>query len=136
MHIGILYLSSRSFSGIGLKNMPNEVGPILLCHTSPMISTQSPMITMSKDSNNIEKLHVLSNKENHPRDLDVNDDLVVDDINFSPPSNLGLPICIATNVDVTSNVAIVHVAMDVMQQLLPQQLCLMFLPSWNQLQWF
>jgi hypothetical protein len=91
---------------------------------------------MSKDSNNIEKLHVLSNKENHPRDLDVNDYLVVDDINFSPPSNLGLPICITTNVGVTSNVAIVHVAMDGMQQLLPQQLCLMFLPSWNQLQWF
>ncbi len=71
------------------------------------------MITMSKDSNNIEKVHVLSNKENHPRVLDVNDYLVANDINFSPPSNLGLPICIATNVDVTANVVVVHVTTNV-----------------------
>jgi hypothetical protein len=67
----------------------------------------------SKDSNNIEKVHVLPNKENHLEDFDVNDCLVADDINFSPPSNLGLPICITTNVDVIANVAIVHVTTNV-----------------------
>jgi hypothetical protein len=98
--------------------MPNEVGQVLLCHTSPMISTHSTMITMSKDSNNIAKVHVLSNDENHPGNLDVNDYLVADDTNFNPPSNLGLPICITTNVDVISNVAIVHVTIDVIAMIL------------------
>lgn len=96
MPTGILDLSSRSSSCIGLESMPNDMGQVLLCHTPPLTSTQSPMITMSKDSNNIEEVHALLDKEDHPEDFDVNNYLVVDDIDYTPPSNLGLLICEVT----------------------------------------
>ncbi len=92
----ILDLSSRSSSRIGLGSMPNEVGQVLLCHTPPLTSTQSPMITMSKDSNNIEEVHALLDKEDEHEDFDVNNYLVADDIDYTFPSNLDLPTYEAT----------------------------------------
>jgi hypothetical protein len=70
----------------------------------PLVS-QSPTTIISKDSNNIEEAHVLSNKEENLLDFDVADFLVPYDVILVPTSDPLLkptpvaPICVATNVN-------------------------------------
>jgi hypothetical protein len=70
----------------------------------PLVS-QSPTTIISKDSNNIEEAHVLSNNKDNLLDFDVVDFLVPYDVIVVPTSDPLLkptpitPICVATNVD-------------------------------------
>jgi hypothetical protein len=74
-------------------------------HESFPLVFQSPTTIISKDSNNIEEAHVLSNKEKSLLDFDAVVFLVHYDVIFVPTSDPLLkptpvaPICIATNVD-------------------------------------
>ncbi len=66
----ILDLSSRSSNGIGPRNTLEVQGQVSTIESFPLVS-QSPTKIISKDSNNIEKAHVLSNKVDNLFDFDV-----------------------------------------------------------------
>jgi hypothetical protein len=100
----ILDLSSRPSNGIGPKNTLEVQGQVPTIESFPLVS-QSPTTIISKDSNNIEEAHVLSNKEENLLDFDVAAFLVHYDVILVPTSDpllkptLVAPICGTTNVD-------------------------------------
>jgi hypothetical protein len=103
-YIPILDLSSRSSNGIGPRNTPKVQGQVSTIESFPLVS-QSPTTTISKDSNNIEEAHVLSNKEYNLFDFDVTIFLVPYDVILVPTSHhlpkptLIAPVCVRTNVN-------------------------------------
>jgi len=103
-YIPILDLSSRSNNGIGPRNTPKVQGQALVIESFSLVS-QSPTTITSKDSNNIEEAHVLSNKEDNPLNFDVATFLVPYDVIHVPTSDpLPKPthvtfVCVAINVD-------------------------------------
>jgi len=100
----ILDLSSRSSNGIRLRNTPKVQGQVSSIESFPLVS-QSPTTIISKDSNNIEEAHVLSNKENNFFYFDVATFLVPYDVILVPTSHhlpkptLVTPVCVTTNVN-------------------------------------
>ncbi len=100
----ILDLSSRSNNGIGPRNTPKAQGQALVIESLSLVS-QSPTTIISKDSNNIEEAHVLSNKENNLPNFDVVVFLVPYDVVFVPTTDPLLKpthvthVCVITNVD-------------------------------------
>jgi len=108
----ILDLSSRSSSGIGLGNTLELQGQAPIIESFLLVS-QSPKTIISKDSNNIEKAHVLFDKEDSPPNFDVVIFLVPYDVIPSPisdplpkPTHVA-PVCVA--IDVNKSLSILNV---------------------------
>ncbi len=97
----ILDLSSRSSNGIGPRNTLEVQGQVSVIESFPLVS-QSPTTIISKDSNNIEKAHVLSNKVDNLFDFDVATFLVIIFVPTShhlPKPTLVAPVCVTRNVN-------------------------------------
>jgi len=100
----ILDLSLRSSNGIGPRNTLEVQGQVFAIESFPLVS-QSPTTIISKDSNNIEEAHVLSNKEDNLLDFDVATFLVPYDVIIVSTSHhllkptLVAHVCVITNVD-------------------------------------
>ncbi len=100
----ILDLSSRSSSGNGPRNTL-EVQRQVPVIESLLLVSQSPTTIISKDSNNIEEVHVLSDEEDSSPNSDVVIFLVPYDVIPTPtsdplpkPTHI-TPICVAIDVD-------------------------------------
>ncbi len=100
----VLNLSSRSSNGIGPRNTPKVQRQAHVIESFSLVS-QSPTTITSKDLNNIEKAHVLYDKEDNPPDFYVVAFLVPYDVirvrtndPFPKPTLVTL-VCVATYVD-------------------------------------
>ncbi len=87
-------------------------GQVSVIESFPLIS-QSLTTIISKDSNNIEEAHVLSNKENNPPNFDVDVFLVPYDVILAPTSDpftkptFIAHLCVTTYVDKSLAILIV-----------------------------